>query len=231
MHVACSAQEEMWRTGIRPTCVTYNVIINSYAVAAERAITPQKESNPATYKTRTNVLHHQEKSSGSRILDKAFAVLEHMRQAGVAPDVWTYNTLLNACAKSAAASRRVPRKGVRVLELMRDAGLSARKGQYALLLQACKHAETAHTDAYSLGLRVRELMSSSAFGTDQIQHDEQAGNVVGSAVIDTGATWQTSTALRYANVVTEDGVVDASCTGTYLPAFVLFCCEDAGRSS
>jgi hypothetical protein len=202
----------MWRVGIRPTCVTYNVIINSYAVAAERAITAHKETRFDVVRKKISQGKVERRVSGSDVLEKAFAVLDHMRQAGVPPDVWTYNTLLNACAKSAAAGRRAPRKGVRVLELMRDAGLTASKDQYALLLQACKHADSGQADAYALGLRVRELMFSTV-GLEWSQNDEHAGNVVGTHVVDAGATWHASKALRYANVRTEDGMIDASSTG------------------
>jgi hypothetical protein len=97
-----------------------------------------------------------------------------------------------------------------VLELMKDAGLEAKPEQYRSLLDACKGASGAgkNQDDYYLGLKIREMMGGED-GTD-------GGNVnvdaKGPALLDAGATFAQSSALRFVNVVDEQGVVDASRT-------------------
>lgn len=136
----------MLRIGIRPTRVTYNVLINAYALAAEAQNAADRAQNMA-YKA-PGSRHRQRDARGGRaggrqgkeekdeegeggggarkgvgsgdLLEKAIGVLEFMQKAGVYPDVWTYNTLLNACAKSAASTRKSPRKAVKVVQLARS---------------------------------------------------------------------------------------------------------------
>lgn len=147
----------MWRIGIKPTRVTFNVIINAYAMAADSENQYNREKVMSRVNRGNSRIKAREdfggRTVGGEMLEKAIGVLEKMREADIAPDTWTYNTLLNACAKSAAAANRSPRKGVRVLELMKEAGLEAAPDQYKLLLETCRHAGPEQLDSFSLGLR------------------------------------------------------------------------------
>mmetsp|Transcript_37707 Transcript_37707/g.94491 ORF Transcript_37707/g.94491 Transcript_37707/m.94491 type:complete len:735 (-) Transcript_37707:1564-3768(-) len=241
--------EEMHRLGIRPTRVTYNVLINAYAMAADAANkaaqdkSRQQISNNKTKRkfhvkskqNRTVEAGQQQVSAGGAMLEKAISILEQMRTAGVSPDVWTYNTLLNACAKSASTTPGGRQRSVKVLELMREAGLDARPEQYRALLEVCKdRAESGHDkDSYFLGLKVKQMMENRipteqselcemigelrgepecAVNLEGAEDEDGGGNVVQKVVLDAGATWQQSRTLRYVNVMTDEGVVDASKT-------------------
>lgn len=56
--------------------------------------------------------------------EDGFGVLQWMRSFGVAPDIITFNTLVDVCAKSAMGGRAKARHGQRVIDLMRDEGIS-----------------------------------------------------------------------------------------------------------
>ena len=110
------------------------------------------------------------------------------------PDVYSFNTLLSACACAAAEGRKAPKRGLRALELMQEANVPpsgmlkcvcacvracvcthTHTHAHALsaeafnqLLQACTLAEEAGAQGgIEIGLRVRALMwSYKANGND-----------------------------------------------------------------
>jgi hypothetical protein len=63
------------------------------------------------------------KKRAKQLLDAAMALLEEMRRSGLAPDVYSFNTLLSACACAASEGRKAPKRGLRALELMQEANL------------------------------------------------------------------------------------------------------------
>ena len=55
----------------------------------------------------------------ARQVDRAFEVYEAMRQAGVQPDVITFNALISACASSPSVRRRPGKRHLKNLPLQR----------------------------------------------------------------------------------------------------------------
>jgi len=97
---------------------------------------------------------------------------------------------------------------------MKDAGLEARPEQYKALLDACKGASGTEKgdDDYYLGLKIREMMGGgNGADSGNVQVDVDAKEPA-FALLDAGATFAQSSALRFVNVVDELGMVDASRT-------------------
>ena len=101
------------------------------------------------------------KKRAKQMLDSAMLLLEDMRGMGLVPDVYSFNTLLSACACAAAEGRRAPKRGLRALELMQEANLPPSAQAFNQLLEACSIAEEAGAqDGLEIGLRVRALLWS-----------------------------------------------------------------------
>jgi len=134
--------QSMAKQGLRPNVVTFNALFKAYAAAARAAIDqgrasrstatrgtsgrggrggrgpraqqhdPYQGTEPGTQKKRAKLL-----------LDSAMQLLEEMRSMGLQPDVYSFNTLLSACACAAAEGRKAPRRGLHALELMQQANV------------------------------------------------------------------------------------------------------------
>ncbi len=158
------------------------------------------------------------------MLDAAMALLEDMRSMGLQPDVYSFNTLLSACACAAAEGRKAPKRGLRALELMQQANLQPSAQSFSQLLEACSFAEEAGAkDGIEIGLRVRALLWSvderaqsqdsfvDSFVTPRAGGDAEGNVWAEQVIVDAGATWREAV-LAHPNAVTDDGVIDTAAT-------------------
>mmetsp|Transcript_4912 Transcript_4912/g.17807 ORF Transcript_4912/g.17807 Transcript_4912/m.17807 type:complete len:1153 (-) Transcript_4912:125-3583(-) len=93
-------------------------------------------------------------------LEQTFAVLELMTRAQVAPDITTYNRLMEAC--SAAAESVDPyQKGLQVLDMMRESKVKPDVNTFNTMLEACgKRGWSKNTgDGLRLGALIIEKMT------------------------------------------------------------------------
>ena len=148
------------------------------------------------------------KKRAKQMLDGAMVLLEVMRNMGLQPDVYSFNTLLSACASAAAEGRKAPKRGLRALELMQQANLQPSAQSFNQLLTACSIAEEAGAlDGIEIGLRVRALLwsvgeralsqdSSSSSFVESFVTPRAGGDADGNVwaeqvMIDAGTTWRT----------------------------------------
>jgi len=78
-----------------------------------------------------------------------------MREAGVRPDLYSYNTLLSACAAAAADARLPPRVGLRAVEQMREAFGVAPSAEVARARRRGPRPPNRRICAYNGGLAAR----------------------------------------------------------------------------
>lgn len=80
---------------------------------------------------------------GDPAIDKAYYLLQRMRDRGIAPDVVVFNTLIDAYAKSAwAGSGGGITEALQVLELMGDVDVLPNTVTYTSLINAARHEGT-----------------------------------------------------------------------------------------
>jgi len=125
---------------------------------------------------------------------------------GLQPDVYSFNTLLSACACAAAEGRKAPKRGLRALELMQQANVPPSAQSFTQLLHACSLAEEAGAkNSIEIGLRVRALMWAMP--------RDQSG---GASFVDTFVTPREAPHAD-GNVLAEQVVVDAGATSSIRP--------------
>eukprot|EP00960_Hanusia_phi_P062555 765192-Hanusia_phi.AAC.2 len=93
-------------------------------------------------------------------LEQTFAVLELMTRAQVAPDITTYNRLMEACS-AAAGSVDPYQKGLQVLDLMQEGTVKSDVNTFNTMLEACgKRGWSKSTgDGLRLGALIIEKMT------------------------------------------------------------------------
>jgi pentatricopeptide repeat protein len=202
--------QRMTDEGIEPSVMTFNAMFKAYASAAKayasaaaRSRSPKRERERDRERQRGN---QQGKQRAKQMLDSAMALLEEMRRMGLQPDVYSFNTLLSACACAAAEGRKAPKRGLRALELMQQANVPPSAQSFTQLLHACSLAEEAGAkNSIEIGLRVRALMWAMP--------RDQSG---GASFVDTFVTPREAPHAD-GNVLAEQVVVDAGATSSIRP--------------
>jgi len=245
--------QQMADQRLAPNVVTFNAMFKAYATAARAAIDegragagPRRAVGArgvdgrgrgrgtrraraaglagAGYPQAQGARANARKKRAKQMLDAAMALLEEMRSMGLEPDVYSFNTLLSACACAAAEGRKAPKRGLRALELMQQANLQPSAQSFNQLLEACSLAEEAGAkDGIEIGLRVRALLWSvgersqsqdsfvDSFVTPRAGGDAEGNVWAEQVIVDAGATWREAV-LSHPNAVTDDGLIDAAAT-------------------
>lgn len=144
--------QRMADQGLQPNVVTFNALFKAYAAAARATIDAGRTAHSTAARgsagrgrggsragatgrggagARARQDRHDDQGKGrgnqkkraNQLLDSAMQLLEVMRGMGLQPDVYSFNTLLSACACAAAEGRKAPRRGLQALELMQQANV------------------------------------------------------------------------------------------------------------